>query len=574
MKFGNNRMLRIVLVIYIVILIMACTLTCGFYYQNRKNAHLASMNNTLIYLVAEYKNLTENFWKYYLPVFSEKDTSYTVLDSYFSAPGNRALSPMEKQQLMHVLSRLTVHADAIRWVALYAPERSVNYIYYVGTGRLEELTESFPFQEELRESGAHMKVYGSKPVWLLDHTEQTFAIAGGAPSAKANGRLLFGFDTQSFDNIVKQNETVFESLTYQIAENDSLVYYNGTAENEVIAGSREIKTVTLESGKRMFIQPLAESPRRSVCYFTVDKSELFRISCAGIGNLIALLMVFVLVTIVLFVLIIELVNREVAVISGGLARIGENHLDYRFDLNFRNDGFNDIALAINKMAERLQRTVEQSYQFELKQRDHEMAELMAKFNPHFLYNTLELFRSRCERNGDDDTAGLIQHMATIFRSLIGSRHIISIREELAFSQHYLKLFRARYGDRMKIVYDFPTEILDCLIIRNVLQPLIENYFEHGFNAQRIDNYLHLRGEIAAGNAIRITVEDNGYGIKDEALKRLQEHIASPETHEGESYGLKNLNQRIRLYYGDGYGVSVSRNEANGMTVTMLVAYSK
>ena len=217
MKFGNNRMLRIVLVIYIVILIMACTLTCGFYYQNRKNAHLTSMNNTLIYLVAEYKNLTENFWKYYLPVFTEKDTSYTVLDSYFSAPGNRALSPMEKQQLMHVLSRLTVHADAIRWVALYAPERSVNYIYYVGTGRLEELTESFPFQEELRESGAHMKVYGSKPVWLLDHTEQTFAIAGGAPSAKANGRLLFGFDTQSFDNIVKQNETVFESLTYQNA---------------------------------------------------------------------------------------------------------------------------------------------------------------------------------------------------------------------------------------------------------------------------------------------------------------------------------------------------------------------
>ena len=199
---------------------------------------------------------------------------------------------------------------------------------------------------------------------------------------------------------------------------------------------------------------------------------------------------------------------------------------------------------------------------------------MAKFNPHFLYNTLELFRSRCERNGDNDTAGLIQHMATIFRSLIGSRHIISIQEELAFSQHYLKLFRARYGDRMKIVYDFPTEILDCLIIRNVFQPLIENYFEHGFNAQRIDNYLHMSGEIVAENAIRITVEDNGYGIKDEALKRLQEHIASPETHEGESYGLKNLNQRIRLYYGDGYGISVSRNEAGGMTVTMLVAYSK
>lgn len=104
--------------------------------------------------------------------------------------------------------------------------------------------------------------------------------------------------------------------------------------------------------------------------------------------------------------------------------------------------------------------------------------------------------------------------------------------------------------------------------------MIENYFEHGFNVQRVDNYLHLRGEIVGGTAIRITVEDNGYGISDEALKRLQEHIASPETHEGDSYGLKNLNQRISLYYGEGYGINVSRNNAGGMTVTMLVACSK
>lgn len=149
-----------------------------------------------------------------------------------------------------------------------------------------------------------------------------------------------------------------------------------------------------------------------------------------------------------------IVNREVSAIRRGLKSIGDNHLDYRFTLHFHNDGFNDVAQAINNMAEKLQNTLERSYQFELQQREAEMAELMAKFDPHFLYNTLELFRSRCLRNGDESTAELISHAATLFRGLLSPKRIVTVQEELTFNEHYLRLFRGRYGEQTRILYDF------------------------------------------------------------------------------------------------------------------------
>ena len=262
--------------------------------------------------------------------------------------------------------------------------------------------------------------------------------------------------------------------------------------------------------------------------------------------------------------------RETAVIRKGLEYIGENHLEYRFVLKFYNGEFNEIASAINKMAEALQHTVEQLYKFEIEQRKYELAELMAKFDPHFLYNTLELFRARCARNGDIETANLITHASTIFRGLLSSRNIVTLREELAFSEHYLKLFRARYDDGVKIFYDFDSEILDCFVIRNIFQPLIENYFEHGYNSSRTDNCLWLRGKRASEDGLRLSVDDNGIGMAPEAVEDLQMSLNSMALDENDSYGLRNLHQRIRLYYGKDYGLTIISNSYGGLRVIIHI----
>ena len=203
-----------------------------------------------------------------------------------------------------------------------------------------------------------------------------------------------------------------------------------------------------------------------------------------------------------------------------------------------------------------------------------MQELQAKFNPHFLYNSLDVFRARCYEKGDDETAELIAQTASVFRGFIGAQTFIPLQQELAFSQRYLAVYRARHNDAMQILYDIDKEVLQYGIIRNVLQPLIENYFAHGFDPSRQDNILQFRGYIRDEDTYVLTVEDNGFGMEEDALQALNAHLQEPIATEQESYGLKNLHQRIQLYYGPKCGLVIRKNPTGGLIAELCVLRKK
>ena len=199
-----------------------------------------------------------------------------------------------------------------------------------------------------------------------------------------------------------------------------------------------------------------------------------------------------------------------------------------------------------------------------------MAELQATFNPHFLYNTLEMLRNKCYSNGDSQTAGLIANLASIFRSFIGAKTFVTFREELAFSKKYLSLLIARYGDLVSFRYDFDSALLNYGIIRNVFQLLIENYFVHGFDANRPDNEIEFMGTFLDEDNIQLLVKDNGYGMTEEEVVVLNQKIEEPIRHSRENFGLKNLNQRLKLFYGPSYGLHIEKNESGGITVFIKI----
>ena len=113
--------------------------------------------------------------------------------------------------------------------------------------------------------------------------------------------------------------------------------------------------------------------------------------------------------------------------------------------------------------------------------------------------------------------------------------------------------------------------MDYGIIRNVFQPIIENYFVHGIDTSRQDNTLCFKGRMADEKTMCISVEDNGQGMPQEELEKLNAKLQEPIASEKESYGLKNLSQRIRLFYGDGYGLQLHNNLSGGLTLEMRVA---
>ena len=164
---------------------------------------------------------------------------------------------------------------------------------------------------------------------------------------------------------------------------------------------------------------------------------------------------------------------------------------------------------------------------------------------------------------------MITLLAGIFRSFIAGKPFVSIREEIAFCNTYLELFKLRYQDRIRIIFDIETPVLGFGIIRNLLQPLIENYFIHGFDPSKKENQIVLSGRVK-DESIVLTVEDNGLGISPEQLEQVRSDLDAESRADNTGYGLKNINDRIRIFYGPEYGISIQSKPGSGTVITMRI----
>lgn len=564
---------------YWIILILTSLFVCALSYEQKKSEILADVNIRLTQVGNAYQNLTEQFWESYLPIFENRTTSYLLLRDYFAVPDDDGLTPVELHDISNVLAQIVVRDDRIQWIAAYSPVRKVNYIYYAasqtgtGVGIMEALPDDFPYMEQMQQKNNLMEIYGEIES-ERSQLRNTIAVAGGTP-ALTKGVLLFGYGISQIQQFAKENLPL-ESLQFEIISNEGrLLYHSGEEHIELPeeifqAGSGVFQT---DTGKwYAMVDPF--TTRGGTVYYTIDWKELFLKSNASMPQLLTAILQLSALSILVLCLVMRTIQREARRIRDGLDALGQNQLDYRIGGNFYQAAFADIAHSINKMAESLKENIDKAYYYQLKHKEAEMQELQAKFNPHFLYNSLDVFRARCYENGDDETAELIAQTASVFRGFIGAQTFIPLQQELAFSQRYLAIYRARHNDAMQILYDIDKEVLQYGIIRNVLQPLIENYFAHGFDPSRQDNILQFRGYIRDEDTYVLTVEDNGFGMEEDALQTLNAHLQEPIATEQESYGLKNLHQRIQLYYGPKCGLVIRKNPTGGLIAELCVLRKK
>lgn len=564
---------------YWIILILTSLFVCSLSYEQKKSEILADVNIRLTQVDNAYQNLTEQFWESYLPIFENKTTSYLLLRDYFAVPDDDGLTPVELHDISNVLAQIVVRDDRIQWIAAYSPVRKVNYIYYAasqtgtGVGIMEALPDDFPYMEQMQQKNNLMEIYGEIES-ERSQLRNTIAVAGGTP-ALTKGVLLFGYGISQIQQFAEENLPL-ESLQFEIISNEGrLLYHSGEEHIELPeeifqAGSGVFQT---DTGKwYAMVDPF--TTRGGTVYYTIDWKELFLKSNASTPQLLTAILLLSALSILVLCLVMRTIQREARRIRDGLDALGQNQLDYRIGGNFYQAAFADIAHSINKMAESLKENIDKAYYYQLKHKEAEMQELQAKFNPHFLYNSLDVFRARCYENGDDETAELIAQTASVFRGFIGAQTFIPLQQELAFSQRYLAIYRARHNDAMQILYDIDKEVLQYGIIRNVLQPLIENYFAHGFDPSRQDNILQFRGYIRDEDTYVLTVEDNGFGMEEDALQTLNAHLQEPIATEQESYGLKNLHQRIQLYYGPKCGLVIRKNPTGGLIAELCVLRKK
>lgn len=195
--------------------------------------------------------------------------------------------------------------------------------------------------------------------------------------------------------------------------------------------------------------------------------------------------------------------------------------------------------------------------------------LQTQINPHFLYNTLEsIGNAAALLYGENKVTEMIYSLGLMMRiSLAGENYLVPLAEELKHVELYVKLVDFRFRDRIRMHMEIPEEMKQIKIVKLTLQPLIENAIQHGLARKRSNGEVWVKGEMA-GDQNYIHVIDNGEGISEEALHGLQEQLKENAINSGRHIGLRNVDQRLKLVFGEEYGLSIRRVEEGGLCVTI------
>ena len=204
-------------------------------------------------------------------------------------------------------------------------------------------------------------------------------------------------------------------------------------------------------------------------------------------------------------------------------------------------------------------------------RKTELNALQAQINPHFLYNTLDIIVWMVENEQPTEAVRLVTALARFFRiSLSGGRNVIPVRDELEHVRNYLVIQEMRYKNKFHYQIHAEDETLGLSTIKLMIQPIVENAICHGMEFMDETGLITIDAAIQDGDLV-IAVKDNGLGMTEEQVARLLDPNAPPEAapraKKGSGVGLQNVQSRIRLYFGPGYGLTIESEPDLGTKVT-------
>lgn len=296
-----------------------------------------------------------------------------------------------------------------------------------------------------------------------------------------------------------------------------------------------------------------------------DKEATLKNMKSVSGQMMALIFLSAAVVMASIVLYSRWLSHKVSKVMYAARKLGDGEFDYILK-DMGKDEIGQIGDAFNLLNQRIQWLIRENYEKKIKLQSEELNLMQEQINPHFLYNALAAISALALREGQGQTVKCVKYLADFYRiSLNKGKQVLSIREELELLKNYLNIQKVRFGESIQVEYEVKKELLTLKTIKLLLQPLVENSIHHGRRSE--EEILMIRVSIfLEGDRVCFSVEDNGNGIKQEKLEKLRGQLEQFE----EGYGLKNVHNRVRFTYGEGYGVKIDSVSGVGTRVRVYI----
>ncbi len=310
-------------------------------------------------------------------------------------------------------------------------------------------------------------------------------------------------------------------------------------------------------GKWFVVKTIPEA----VLYAQINRLQLYSIA----GGIIALVVMF-------YVAIIYTgrITKPIELMMHQMKQVEAGNLDVRVESNVYNE-LDDLSESFNQMVNQIKKLMEDIIAVEQNKSELELEVLHAQINPHFLYNTLNTIRWMAKLKGENSISDALVALVKLLRvSISFGNTMISLQDEIEYIENYILIQRLRFNQLFEIHYDIKEEHKRLSIPKLILQPIVENSLIYGIDeAEKREDPIVIRIYTREnGDHIEIVVEDNGSGIKKEVLDNIFKQ--EQNINRFSKVGLNNVNQRLKLYLGEQYGLQIVSAEGEGTTVIIRV----
>lgn len=330
------------------------------------------------------------------------------------------------------------------------------------------------------------------------------------------------------------------------------------------------KSGTFSMGGRLYIYQKV-SDWRFYVVSSVPMMELYKSSIRTIFLMAFILLFLLTISLLVVKRIISKVYRPLDKVVRKMDDVASGSLKTRINVEHMGEDFTKLAVGFNSMMEEILVLMEQ-----VKMEQHQIEQirfnaLQSQIQPHFLYNTLECIHWQAMVDGNGEISTLVKALAKYYRiCLSGGHDVIPLKMELEHVRNYLIIQNMRYDDIIGSEFDVEEAASDVMIPKLTLQPLVENSIYHGIKVKEGKTgslFLKVRKR---SSDVLITLADTGTGMSQQQIDEMNQHLSEYDDSFG--YGVRNVNKRIELLYGEEFGLYYLRNESGGVTVEIRLPY--
>ncbi|CAM3929941.1 sensor histidine kinase [Cohnella lubricantis] len=268
---------------------------------------------------------------------------------------------------------------------------------------------------------------------------------------------------------------------------------------------------------------------------------------------------FLALSILIVTLTSNAITRPLKKLSLQMNLFGTGTFDAETEVKGR-DEIAQLSKRFNQMVRRMNELINERYRMKLVEKSAILKALEAEINPHFLYNALQAISTKALKSGEDEVADMVDALAQTLRYCISGKDSVQVRDELKHVERYLTLQKARFGNRLQVVSDIDESLMGLAIPKLSIQSLVENSIKHALEKVVSSITILIRIRLEPEHAV-ISVKDDGPGIPPDKLREiLQSFRTDWEEREGDSIGLKNLNARLQLIFGDEARLEIAADE--------------